>query len=343
MRGLKRRGAAGVSETCLSAIVTAASASNGTCPVSISYSTTPTEYRSDAALTAWPCACSGREVLRGAHDRAGLGHVGRARTRDTEVRHLRVTGVVDDHVVGLQVAVDHAVAVGEPSGLEDLDREVDRSYRVDRGLLADHLLERPARDVLHRDVVGAIEGAAVVHADDVGVLEPGRCLRLTAEALDEPGVLGEAAVQQLQRHLATELLVLGQEHVGHPAAAEARDDPVAAVDQRPGLDFRPSSAPLRQQRLEHGLGDRRGDRAAKAALGLIDGHGDRDLRVLGRGERDERRLCQVRAVRADRGRPRLTGDADPRRAEPRCRSPPRLRWSSSASGPGRSSGSSPGE
>ena len=43
----------------MSAIVTAESPSNGTRPVSISYSTTPIEYRSDWALTEWPWACSG--------------------------------------------------------------------------------------------------------------------------------------------------------------------------------------------------------------------------------------------------------------------------------------------
>ena len=78
---------------------------------------------------------------------------------------------------------------------------------------------------------------AVVDADDVGVLEPGGRLGLAAEALDELGVLGEAAVQQLQRDLAPELLVLGEEHVGHPARAEPRDEPVAAVDQRSGGDL----------------------------------------------------------------------------------------------------------
>ena len=54
--------------------------------------------------------------------------------------------------------------------------------------------------VLHRDVVGAVELAAVVDADDVRVLKAGRRLGLAAEALDELVVLGEALVQQLQRH-----------------------------------------------------------------------------------------------------------------------------------------------
>ena len=59
MAGLICLGDGGASETCLIAIVTAASASNGTWPVTSSYRMTPIEYRSDPALTAWPWACSG--------------------------------------------------------------------------------------------------------------------------------------------------------------------------------------------------------------------------------------------------------------------------------------------
>ena len=52
-------GGTGSSETCLSATVTGESASNGTWPVSSSYSTIPIEYRSERSSTARPCACSG--------------------------------------------------------------------------------------------------------------------------------------------------------------------------------------------------------------------------------------------------------------------------------------------
>ena len=103
--------------------------------------------------------------------------------------------------------------------------------------VADELLERAPGQVLHRDVVGLLVGAAVIDADDVGVLQAGRGLGLAPEALDEAGVGGEAAVQQLEGHLAPELLVLGQVDVGHAAAAQARDDLVAAVDQGAGVDL----------------------------------------------------------------------------------------------------------
>jgi hypothetical protein len=179
-----------------------------------------------------PLRLFGGQVLGGAHDRAGLGHVRSARAGDPKVGHLRVITVVDDHVLGLQIAMDDAAPVGEARRFEDLDREVDRADRIERRLLADQLLQRPPRQVLHRDVVGAVEGAAVVDADDVRMLQPRGGLGLAAEALDETGILGKPAVQQLQRHLAPELQVLGEEHIGHPARAEPGDDLVAAIDDR---------------------------------------------------------------------------------------------------------------
>ena len=98
----------------------------------------------------------GREVLRRAHDRAGLGHVGGAGARDPEVGDLRAPLVVDDHVVGLDVAVHDPAPVREARRLEDLDHQVDRERRVQRAVLAHDLLEVAALEELHRDVVGAV-------------------------------------------------------------------------------------------------------------------------------------------------------------------------------------------
>src|SRR6185503_410540 len=150
------------------------------------------------------------------------------------VRDLRAALLVDDDVVGLQVAVDDPAAVGEAGGAEHLDGEVDRTRRVERGLLLDDGLERAAVEELHRDVVRALPLAAVVDGDDVLVVEARRAARLAPEALDELGVLGEAAVQDLERDPPPELQVLGAVDVGHPARADAIEHAVAAIDDRLG-------------------------------------------------------------------------------------------------------------
>src|SRR3712207_495041 len=178
----------------------------------------------------------GRQVLGGAHDRAGLRHVRRARARDAEVGDLRAPLGVDDDVVRLEVAVDHAALVGEARGAQHLDDEVDRADRVQRRLVGGDLLERAPLQVLHRDVRRPVPLAAVEDADDVGVLQPGGARRLAAEALHELLVLGEAPMQELERDVAPELLVDRAVDVGHPARPDAVLDAVAAVHHGAGLE-----------------------------------------------------------------------------------------------------------
>ena len=172
------------------------------------------------------------EVARGSHDRAGLGDLRGAGARDAEVCDLDAALVVEHHVVGLEVAVHDAAAVGEARGAQDLLGDVDRVLRRQRRVLADDRVERAPVEELHRDVVGAAPLAAVVDADDVGMRERGGAGGLAAEALDELLVLGEALVEQLDRDAAAELGVLGAVDLGHAAGANARHDPVAPVDHR---------------------------------------------------------------------------------------------------------------
>ena len=74
--------------------------------------------------------------------------------------------------------------------------------------------------------------AAVVDRDHVRVRQRGRALRLPVEALDELLVAGVALVQDLDRDPPPEHLVLGEVDVGHPAASDPLQDPVAPVEER---------------------------------------------------------------------------------------------------------------
>ena len=89
---------------------------------------------------------------------------------------------------------------------------------------------------------------------------------LALEALDELVVLGEVVVQDLDRQVPTQQLVLGQVHVGHAAGAEARDHPVAAVDDGVGLDHR-------EQAFHHFTGHGSGERGALPG-DVLERHGD---------------------------------------------------------------------
>ena len=59
--GLISDGGSGSCCMCISATETGVSASNGTFPVTISYNTTPNEYKSDLASVMPPFACSGEK------------------------------------------------------------------------------------------------------------------------------------------------------------------------------------------------------------------------------------------------------------------------------------------
>jgi hypothetical protein len=140
--------------------------------------------------------------------------------------------LADQDVVGLDVAVDDPVAVREAERLEHLVRVRERLGDRQRAAGHDELLEAAALDHLHCDVVRPLGLAAVVDGDDVGMRERRRRLGLAPEALDEKLVVRVAIVQDLDRHAATEILVLCEIDVRHPAGPELADDPVAAVEER---------------------------------------------------------------------------------------------------------------
>ena len=134
--------------------------------------------------------------------------------------------------------MDDAAAVGEARGAQDLrSRSRSRASGRQRRLLRDERLERAALEVLHRDVVGAVPLAAVVdRRRRAGAAGRRRADASRRKRSTNSRVLGEAAVEDLQRDRAAELQVLGAVDVGHAAGAEAALDLVAAVDDGVGVE-----------------------------------------------------------------------------------------------------------
>ena len=132
----------------------------------------------------------------------------------------------------------------------DLDRVGDRLVERQPALGGDPLLQRLARDVLEDDVGAPVVLAGVDDADQVGMRELGDRPRLAAEALELVLLVGDLAVQHLDRDGAVERLVDGQVDGGHAAAAQLRLQPVAAGEHR--SDHRAA------QLIEHGSGVGRG-------------------------------------------------------------------------------------
>lgn len=159
------------------------------------------------------------------------------RAGDAEVHHLDRTGVGDDHVGGLDVAVHDAVLVRVGERLQHPGDDDQRLLRR-RGLGVDQqVADRAALDELHHDVRDrlAVDGvlAGVVDRHDRMVVEPGDRLRLAREAGLGDRVLGEVGAQQLHRDRAPQPDVLRREHLGHAAPAEAVGQPVPSVADDP--------------------------------------------------------------------------------------------------------------
>ena len=137
-----------------------------------------------------PTACSGAMYSGVPLTVMSLGQRGGARVLgqldQPEVEHLGDVGLAaphrDEHVGGLQVAVDQAQAVrlGQPRA--DLAEQVDDPPGRQRAGLAHQVGEAQALEVFHHVVERAVVGVAVVvDLDRVGVRQPGGRLHLALE------------------------------------------------------------------------------------------------------------------------------------------------------------------
>ena len=182
----------------------------------------------------------GRQVLRGADHRGGLGDVLplAQRAGDAEVHHLHRAGAVDHDVRRLHVAMDDVVLVAEVQRGADVGHHLDDPLLAHRPLRLDDLAQRVAVDVLHHDVGQrpevALHLAGVVDRDDRGVVERGGVLGLAAEPQLELRVPGEVGAQHLHGHVPAEALVHPAVHLGHAAVAERVAQLVAVGEQTRG-------------------------------------------------------------------------------------------------------------
>ncbi len=126
-----------------------------------------------------------------------------------------------------------AGAVGGGQRTQHRFEQVERAGRGQRGLVADDVAQRGPRDVLHDEVrrAGAGVSALVVDGDDLRAGQPGGRARLTGEAVDEVGVLGQRRAHHLDRDGAVEPQVACPVDAGHPAPGDHRVEAVAPVEQ----------------------------------------------------------------------------------------------------------------
>lgn len=134
------------------------------------------------------------------------------------------------HDAGVHPALD-AMRVREPAQHVEGDDERDIGRQSARCTL-EHLAQRDAGDVLHRDERALVVAADIEHVDDVGMVQPRRDLGLVEQRLDMPRGL-------IRRHPLDDdepvEVELAREHdLAHAAAAERTHDLVSPRDQRHG-------------------------------------------------------------------------------------------------------------
>ncbi|GAA3028793.1 hypothetical protein GCM10017559_64070 [Streptosporangium longisporum] len=181
-------------------------------------------------------------VAGGADHHAGLGEARVALgLGDAEVGEDHPAALGDQHVAGLDVAVEHPLRVGRAQRPQQVGPDLGDQARRERTLLLDHLLQGARLDELHDDPGAAVLDDGVVDGGDRGVADAGGRTTLAdhpfpkfgALRLAEPGLLTDL----LDRHLTAEGTVVGPPHGAHRPPADWRDQ-LITVREHARLLFR---------------------------------------------------------------------------------------------------------
>ena len=131
----------------------------------------------------------------------------------------------DEDVCGLDVAVNDSLGVGGSECVGDFDSPVEHVIQW-QGLAGDAMLQRGAFHVFHGDERLAVLIADFVDGADVGMIQCGRCSRLSSKAFESLRVLGHVFGKKFERDKTTEGGILRFVDDTHAAAAELFDDAV---------------------------------------------------------------------------------------------------------------------
>jgi len=184
-----------------------------------------------------PAPLLGRHVLRRPEDDARLrlhAVVLLQELGDREVEQLHEVGraghVQEEHVVGLDVAVDDADRVRLGERRAALDEDLGDPVRRHRSLLDRRAQHLTVEELHGQEVPAVLRLTEVEHADRVRVLEPRACARLVGEALHPLLIRRHLRVQHLDGDDAIDRDLLRLVDDAHPAFADAGQDLVTAVE-----------------------------------------------------------------------------------------------------------------
>jgi hypothetical protein len=196
---------------------------------------------------------------------------------ESEVDHRDVIDTSErlhEKVLALDVGVNDPAAVGRIQRAQDLQHDLDRTRHRDQ-LLADDPTQRPAAQMLHRDVRRAIgEVVAVEDHHRAWVAHAARCDRLVAARAATLAAGHSPALQELDDHRASELGLIRNKHRPHAAIGDVFPQDILATESITYLCDRPWSLHHREHRVQPS---------------------DPDSSLCSRGLRDTRSLVGARA------------------------------------------------
>jgi hypothetical protein len=196
---------------------------------------------------------------------------GVAAAGQAEVHQAHAAVVADHDVVGLDVAVyEGGIMRGDEAaagGAQHLEHVSPGAWgRREPGV------EGLAGDELHRHPHLLAERAAVVHRDDVGMLQAGHRLGLAEEAVAGVIAVDLVGAQELEGDLAVELRIVGRIDDAHAPGTDPREDEIA-VDRLARFELDRWDLAGRQQvvarRADEGLGpgEQIGGRSGRRGFG----------------------------------------------------------------------------
>src|SRR5215470_12162079 len=130
----------------------------------------------------------GRHVAGRADEGAAAGHThfcGFERSGEAEVRNKDLVPVSDEHVVGLEIAMNYALVMCSLEGFTKLPRKFEAALERKRALFLEDVVEILAFDESHSDEFHAVGFAEIVDAENIFVRNPAGEKKFVLEALND--------------------------------------------------------------------------------------------------------------------------------------------------------------
>ena len=150
---------------------------------------------------------------------------------NAEISHLHAAVPQHHDIVGLNVPVDNAPAVGVGEALHNLGDKMQRLTPVQRlSLLLHVLLEGNPVNQFHHDIVQIVRVGDVVHRNDIGVGQHGDSLGLVMKPAPELSVLSQVTLQNFDGNQPVEPVAAGLVYHCHAAGADALQNFISVIE-----------------------------------------------------------------------------------------------------------------